>query len=173
MSTGDSVEIVTQPEQLSEEQAFEQVQNRTVDRLKSAITAVEPIRAVRRYKPFYSYDVTLTKRMFRGDDIVTEGCIVVDAMANIARPFTSERIDETHMTVSPNQILSPQISEEEALQTANSRRMQVEHRERGSVEMNEDPQTVYKPVWIVELSNDELRVVDAVDGTVFSDLLLG
>lgn len=173
MPAGSSVEITTQPVQLSEDRALERVRSRAIDRLKSAVTEVEPVRAVHRYKPFYSYDVTLTKRVFRGEDVVTTGRIVVDAMANVARPFTSDEIDETETIASATQIISPQVSKEEALQTANSRRMQVEHRERGDVELDEDPHLVYKPVWIVELSNDELRVVDAVEGTVFSDLLLG
>lgn len=173
MSLENPVEIIAQPAQLSEEHALEQVHDRVIARLKSTVNEVGAVRAVLRYKPFYSYDVTLAKRVFRGNNVTTEGCIVVDAMADVARPFTTEEIEEAEITVSDEQVLDPHISKEEALQTANSRRMQVEHRERGNVDIDEEPQLVYKPAWIVELSNGDLRVVDAVEGTVFSDFLLG
>jgi hypothetical protein len=39
--------------------------------------------------------------------------------------------------------------------------------------MDETPTMVYKPVWLFELATGDMRVVDATDGTVFSDLLLG
>lgn len=173
MSSADTIEIVTQPKQLSENDALKQVQERNLAKLKSAITKVEPVRAVLRYKPFYAYDVTLTKRVFRGENKVTEGRIVADALGDVARPFTAEEVEDSQTTVSNDQLIEPQISKEDAELTANSRRMQVEHRERGNVDMEDEPQLVHKPVWLVELSNGEVRVVDGTDGTVFSDMLLG
>lgn len=173
MSVEDTAEIVTQPVQLSEENALEQVQSRFLAQIKSSMTDIEPVRAVLRYKPFYAYEVTLTKRVFRGDDVVREGYIVVDAMADVARPFTTEEIEETEADVPVEQLLEPQISKKDALSTANSRRMQVEHREGGNMDIIEEPTPVYKPVWLVELTNDEVRVVDGIDGTVFSDMLIG
>jgi hypothetical protein len=173
MSTGDTVEIVTQPVQLAEDDALEQVRSHVPDRIRSTVKDVEPVRAVLRYKPFYAYDVRLIKRVFRGDDDVTEGSIVVDAMADVARPFTEEDIEETETSVPADQVFDPEISEDDAELTANSRRMQVAHRERGDMEMDEEPSLVYKPVWLVELANGEVRVVDGVDGAVFSDMLLG
>lgn len=173
MSTGDTVNIITQPVQLSEDDALGQVRDHFPDRVKSAVMEVEPVRAVLRYKPFYSYKVKLTKRVFRGEDDVTEGAIVVDAMSDVARPFTSEEIEETKATVPAESVLDPQVSMAEADVTANSRRMQVEHRERGNMDLADEPTIAYKPIWLVELTNDQVRVVDAVEGSVFSDMLLG
>ncbi|MUW13677.1 hypothetical protein GJ633_02640 [Halorubrum sp. CBA1125] len=173
MSTVHTVEIVSQPVNLSESDAMKQVEGRFLDRIKSTVTDVEPVRATRRYKPFYSYDVTLTKRIFRGEDDVREGNLIVDALTDIARPFTADEIEEVSTEVPEDQVLEPEVPEEQARTTANGRRMQVEHREGGNLEILGEPQLVYKPVWIVELSNDEVRVVDAVDGTVFTDMLLG
>lgn len=173
MATGGSVEIVTQPVNLSESDAVERVGDRILARVKSAVRGVKPVDATLRYKPFYAFDVTLTKRVFRGDDVVSEGRIVVDALTDIARPFTKAEIDEVTKTVPEERVLSPKVPEDDATVTANSRRMQVEHREKKSVEMDEAPRLVYKPVWLVEMTNDAVRVVDGVDGSVYSDELVG
>ena len=173
MATGDTREIETQPLQLAEEDAMEQVGGQLLAKVKSAVTDVEPVHAELRYKPYYAFDITLTKKVFRGDNVVTEGSIIVDAMTDVARPFTQETIDEETETVSADTIIDPRVPEDEADTTANSRRMQVEHREKGEVEMADEPRLVYKPVWLVELSNGKVRVVDAVNGKVFSNMVLG
>lgn len=173
MDENRTVEINTQPATLSESDAKDKVGNQSLTRVKSLISDVTPVQAELRYKPFYAFDVTLTKRVFRGDNVVTEGRIIVDALADIARPFTKEAINETTEQVSKDRVISPQVTVDEATVTANSRRMQVEHRERKKVEMDESPKLTYKPVWIVELSNDDVRVVDAVKGTVHGDSLTG
>mgnify|MGYP006914282453 CR=1 FL=1 len=172
MSSEQTVEITTQPCQLSREDALDQVRNRALAKIKTAVKEIEPTRVVRRYKPFYSYDVMLTKPVFRGEDDVTEGTIVVDAMTDIARPFTSEAVNEKIKQVSTGEIIDPELSPDEALVTANSRRMQVEHRERGSIDIDDDPTLVYKPVWIVEMSNGDVRVVDGVEGDVLSNMIV-
>lgn len=173
MSAQGTIEITAQPANLSESDAIDRVQDRLLAKIKSTITTIDPVRAELRYKPFYAYDVTLTKKVFRGEDDVREGTIIVDGMSDIARPFTSEEIEEEPTNVPEEQVIQPQVSESEATITANSRRMQVEHREGGDLQMVEDPRLAYKPVWLVELSNGQVRVVDAVDGSVFDDMLLG
>ena len=172
MVTERTVEIQTQPIRFSEDDACERIGGQPLAKAKSIVSNIESIDVELRYKPFYAFDVTLTKRIFRGEDAVSEGRIVVDAMTNIARPFTKEEIEEITETVCEGCVISPQVSEEDAVMTANSRRMQVEHREQKQVDMNETLQLVYKPVWLVELANGEVWVVDGVDGKVYSDALL-
>lgn len=152
---------------------MEQVRGQVLAKVKSAVADVEPVVAELRYKPYYAFDLTLTKRVFRGEDIVTEGSIIVDALTDVARPFTKETVEEVAETVPAEKIIDPDVPEDAAEVTANSRRMQVQHREKGEIDMAEEPRMVYKPVWLVELSNGKVRVVDGVDGTVFSDMLLG
>lgn len=172
MATERSVEIQTQPVRLSEDDACERVGGRPLAKVRSMVSNVESVNAELRYKPFYAFDVTLTKRIFRGEDVVSEGRIVVDAMTDIARPFTKEEIEKATETIYEGRVISPQVSEEDAVTTANSRRMQVEHRERKELDMDETPQLAYKPVWLVELTSGEVWVVDGVDGKVYSDALL-
>jgi hypothetical protein len=167
------VEIVAQPVELSEDEASERVAHQPVERLRSLVSSREIVASQLRYKPFYAFPVVLRKRVFMGDDEVTEGRIIVDGLTDISRPFTEETIEEEETEVSPEEVIEPTVDVEDALVTAKSRRMQVEHRERGEIEMDETPTMVYKPVWLFELATGDMRVVDATDGTVFSDLLLG
>jgi len=173
MPPGDSREIETQPLHLAEEDAMEQVGGQLLAKVKSAVADVEPVYAELRYKPYYAFDITLTKKVFRGENVVTQGSIVVDAMTDVARPFTKETVEEETVSVSAGEVIDPQVTEDAAETTANSRRMQVQHREKGEVEMADEPRLVYKPVWLVELSNGKVRVVDGVNGKVFSNMVLG
>lgn len=168
-----TVTITAQPVNLSESQARERVAREPAERLRSLLSSREIVDGKLKYKPFYAFPVELHKRVLMGEDIVTEGRIIVDGMTDISRPFTKESTEEEELEVDPDQLIESTIPVEEALVTAKSRRMQVEHRERGELEMEETPKRVYKPVWIFELANGDMRVVDATDGTVFSDLLLG
>jgi len=168
-----TVEIVAQPVALSEEEARERVTHSPVERLRSLVTSRKVVTGKLKYKPFYAFPVVLRKRVFRGDDIVKEGRIIVDGLSDISRPFTEESIEEEEVVVSDGQLIKPTVDVEDALVTAKSRRMQVEHRERGEMEIEETPSVVYKPVWLFELGTGDIRVVDATDGSVFSDLLIG
>lgn len=168
-----TVEVVAQPVALSESDAREQIASNPVERVRSLFSNREAVEGRLKYKPFYAFPVVLRKRVFMGDDIVSEGRIIVDGLTDISRPFTEESIDEEEIAVSSEQLIEPHVDIDEALVTAKSRRMQVEHRERGQMEMEETPTRVYKPVWLFKLANGDVRVVDATDGTVFSDLLLG
>lgn len=168
-----ATEIVTQPRALSEQAAQEHVAERATARLKRLVLDRDPVRAELRYKPYFAFDVVLTKRVLRGENKITEGSIIVDALSGVSRPFTTDAIETQRETVEPSSVLAPSVNEEEALVEAKSRRMQVEHRERSQIEMEESPRTVYKPIWLVELSDESVRAVDAVEGRVYSDMLLG
>jgi len=168
-----SVEVDAKPVALSEAGAREQVARSPIERVRSMVSTREVVRGELNYKPFYAFPVVLRKRVFIGEDVVREGRIIVDGLTDISRPFTEESIEEEQREVSPEQLIEPKVDAEEALVTAKSRRMQVEHRERGEMDLEEEPSLVYTPVWLFELANGDVRVVDATDGTVFSDLLLG
>jgi hypothetical protein len=168
-----TVEIIAQPVELSEDEASERLMHQPVERLRSLVSSREIVANEFRYKPFYAFSVVLRKRVFMSDDEVTEGRIIVDGLTDISRPFTKETIEEEKTEVSPAMVINPTVDVEGALVTAKSRRMQIEHRERGEIEMDETPVMIYKPVWLFELATGDIRVVDATDGTVFSDLLLG
>lgn len=168
-----TVTIVSQPVELSETEARKQLTRRPIERLRSIVSTRDVVKGKLKYKPFYAFPVELRKRVLMGEDIVTKGRIIVDGMTDISRPFTRESIEEEEIEVMPDRLIEPEVTIEEALVTAKGRRMQVEHRERGEMEMEETPSQVYKPVWLFELANGDVRVVDATDGTVFSDLLLG
>ena len=168
-----TVDVVAQPIALSEDEARERMAHTPIERLKSLLSSREVVDGELRYKPFYAFSVELRKRVFRGEDIVSEGRIIVDGMTDISRPFTEESIEDETVEVASDQLIEPTVDVEEALVTAKGRRMQVEHRERGEMEMNETPETVYKPVWVFKLANGDIRVVDAINGTVYNDLLLG
>lgn len=168
-----TVDIVAQPVAFPEAKAREQVTQSLVERARSLLSTRNVVEGKLKYKPFYAFPVELRKRVFMGDDIVNEGRIIVDGLTDVSRPFTEESIEDEEVKVTPEQLIEPEVDADEALVTANSRRMQVEHRERGEMEMEETPSLVYKPVWLFELTTGDVRVVDATDGTVFSDLLLG
>ena len=167
------VDIVAQSATVDEAEAQERVTGRPLAKLKGIVSDQEVIQVKLRYKPFYGYDAVLTKRVFAGEDIVYEGLIVVDALSGISRPFLEEQIELTEQTVEETTLLSPNLNESEAHLKARSRRMQVEHREGGEVEMEDEPRMIYKPVWLVELANRDVQVVDATNGRVISDLVLG
>lgn len=171
--TDEETEIVTQPVSVPEQEARKQVTEGITARVKNLVYDKDVLRTERRYKPYFAFDVVMTKRVFRGEDKVTEGSIIVDALSGISRPFTTDAIETEHRTVSAASVLPVEVDESEAVVEANSRRMQVEHRERGRVEMDEDAHMVHKPVWLVELADESVKVVDAVDGRVYGDMLLG
>lgn len=167
------VEILTQPIAVSEEEARDQVAGRLLARLKRLVSDQEIVQTVIRYKPYYAFDAVLTKRVFAGEDIVHEGLIVVDALTGISRPLLNEQIELVERSVARSTLVSPDCGELEAHREAKSRRMQVEHRERGTIELADEPRLLYKPVWLVELATGDVQVVDATDGMVMGDLVLG
>lgn len=170
---GREVDIVAQSATVDEAEARERVTERPLAKLKGIVSDQKITQVELRYKPFYGYDAVLTKRVFAGENIVYEGLIVVDALSGISRPLLEEHIELTELTVEESILLSPELDESEAHIKAKSRRMQVEHRERGKVEMENEPRMVYKPVWLIELVTKDVQVVDATNGRVVGDLVLG
>lgn len=168
-----AIEITAQRGVVSEEKARKRVIERPVARLKRLVVDREIVRVLRRYKPFYAFDAVLTKRMFAGEDLVYEGLIVVDALSGLSRPFLKEQVDLIEERAAESALIPPDLDESDAHREARSRRMQVEHREGGEVEMVETSRMVYKPVWLVELTNGDVRVVDATNGRVVGDEVLG
>lgn len=167
------VEILAQEVAVTGEKARSLIEGRPLARLRGLVTDREVARTELRYKPYYAFDAVLTRRVFAGEDIVHEGSIVVDALSGISRPLLDEHVDLTETRAPRSSLLSADLDESEALREAKSRRMQVEHRERGEVEMEEAPRTVYKPVWLVELTDGDVQVVDATNGQVVGDLVFG
>lgn len=168
----EETEIVTQPRSVPEQAARKQVTDSLTARVKSLVYDKNVTRIDLRYMPYFAFDIVLMKRVFRGEDKVTEGSIIVDALSGVSRPFTTDAIETERKTVSTASVLSVEVDESDAVVEANSRRMQVQHRERGRVEMDEDPRMVHKPVWLVELVDESVKAVDAVDGQVYGDMLL-
>lgn len=166
-------EIITQPRSVSEQVARKRVMERPTARIKRLVFDQDLVRSELRYKPYYAFNVTLTKRVFRGEDQVTEGSIIVDALSGIARPFTTDAIETNCTTVPTTSVLTPSIEKSDARIEAKSRRMQVEHREHSTVEMEKEPRIVHKPIWLVELTDESVRAVDAVDGRVYGNMLIG
>lgn len=173
VETDEEIDIVTQPVSVPEKAARKQVSDSITTRVKNLVYDKDVTQTELRYKPYFAFDVVMTKRVFRGEDNVTEGSIIVDALTGISRPFTTDAIETEHKTVPAESILPVEVDESDAVVEANSRRMQVEHRESGRVEMDEDPRKVHKPVWLIELADESVKAVDAVDGRVYGDMLLG
>lgn len=173
VDTVEDTEIVTQPQAVPEQAARKQVTDRLTARVKRLVYDKDVVRTDLRFKPYFAFEVVLTKRVFRGEDKVTEGSIIVDALSGITRPFTTDAIETERKTVPSVSVLPVEVDESDAVVEANSRRMQVQHRERGKVEMDEEPRMVHKPIWLVELADGSVKAVDAVDGRVYGDMLLG
>lgn len=173
VDTEQEVEILTRPVSVSKEQARRRVENRLVARVKNLYSDQTVARAVLRYKPYYEFPTALTKQYLFDEDDVRHGAIIVDTMTGITRPILEEDIEVDPERVPESRVLDPELDEAEARVEANGRRMQIEHKEKGDVEMEETPRLVHKPVWLVELANGEVQVVDATDGQVISDVVLG
>ncbi|WP_129116330.1 hypothetical protein [Halegenticoccus tardaugens] len=166
-----SFEIVTQPRTISNDEARKRVMSSFSQKLRS----LRPSRAVKqttlRYKPYFEFKATLRKRIFRGDDDIYHGAIVVDGLTGVARPILKEQVETTVERIPENNVLKPDIDEGTARNRANRNRIKVQQRESGRIELCDEPSLVYKPLWLVELGND-VEVVDATNGQVFAGRLL-
>ena len=168
----DPVSIESLPLNVGKTAARERVANRLLGRLKGLITDRTVVELTLRYKPYYYFDATLRKTYLTDDDLVYEGAIVVDPMTDISRAVLQEQVDIETREVDAATLLSADADPSEALATAKGRRMQVEQQERGEIEMADTPRTVYKPVWLVELSSGTVEVVDGSTGEVASEVLV-
>ena len=168
----DRQEIETLPLQVPEADARNRVEGRLFGRLKGLVTDRSVVDVTLRYKPYYYFDATLRKTYLTDDDLVYEGAIVVDPMTDISRAMLQEQVEIETREVESSALLPADTDPAAALSSAKGRRMQVEQQERGDVEMAETPRTVYKPVWLVELSSGNVEVVDGTTGEVASEVLL-
>lgn len=167
-----TTEIVCQPRSLSAADATNQVTGSLVRKVRNLWSDSDVIRSVLRYKPYYEFDATLRKKIFRADDEVHEGAIVVDGFTGVARPILHEQVETTVERVTTDEVLDPQIDEDSAYNRANRNRIRVQQRESGKIELAEDASLVYKPLWLVELESGDVRVVDATNGQVFGESLI-
>ena len=122
------------------------------------------------YKPFYSFEVSLRKERLGKETDIKRGAIFVDAVTGIARARPVGYADIQVASVSPSDIIPSDINEGEALESARRFSVQLERREKREVEIDDTADLVYKPVWISRLIEDNVCVVDAANGEVFTDV---
>ena len=167
----DAIEITTQPIAVPSEEAANRVTDRLSQKIRSLGASREAVRTQLRYKPYFQFDATLRKKIFRGEDDVYDGAIVVDGLTGVARPILREQVETSAERVDPAVVLDLEIEEQTARNRANRNRIKVQQRESGKIELGDEPTMVYKPLWLVDLG-DDVEVVDATNGQVFADRLL-
>lgn len=170
--TEPEVEIETQPATVPEGAAAEMASGGLVSRLKSVYSDVDVVRTERRFKPFYRFDAELRKKFLKGDDIVHEGMIVIDASTGVARPILKQYVETTEKCVPESELLDRDLDQEEALKKAQRQRLQSQNRDGGEIELDADADVVYKPVWLVEFADGNVKAVDATNGRVYDDMTL-
>lgn len=169
---GPQREIETQPMNITKEAAIERANGGLLSRLKRFSSDTEIVHVERRFKPFYRFEATLRKSFFRGDDIVHEGMIVVDSSTGVARPILKQQVETTIERIAEDDLLGCDIDENEALAKAQRQKLRTQNRDGGEIELNEDAQLVYKPVWLVEFANGDVQAIDATNGRVYDDMTL-
>jgi hypothetical protein len=165
-------EIVTQPITVPEEDAVERVSSGIVSRLKRLYSDEEVVRAERRFKPFYRFGAVLRKKFLKGDDIVHEGMIVVDASTGVARPILKQHVETTEKHVPESELIARDLSEDDALSEAQRQKLRTQSRDGGEIELDADADVVYKPVWLVEFADGGVKAVDATNGQVYDDMTI-
>ena len=167
----DAIEITTQPIAVSREEAATRVTDRLSQKIRSLGASKEVEQTQLRYKPYFQFDATLRKKIFRGEDDVYDGAIVVDGLTGVARPILREQVETSVERVDTAVVLDAEIEEQTARNRANRNRIKVQQRESGKIELGDEPTMVYKPLWLIDLG-DDVEVVDATNGQVFADRLL-
>lgn len=167
----DTIEITTQPIAVSREEATNRVTDRLSQKIRSLRGSTEVEQIQLRYKPYFQFDATLRKKIFRGEDDVYDGAIVVDGLTGVARPILREQVETSLERVDAAVVLDAEIDQQTARNRANRNRIKVQQRESGKIALGDEPTAVYKPLWLVDLG-DDVEVVDATNGQVFADRLL-
>lgn len=166
-------EIVTQVRALSSTDAERQTTDQFSQKVRNLVGRDHEVTQTElRYKPYYQFDATLRKKIFRGEDDVYRGAIIVDSLTGVARPLLKDQVETTTEEVPVAKVLEPEIDAKTAHSRANRNRIQVQQRESGKIDLGEDADLVYKPLWLVELNGGDVKVVDATNGQVFGDNLL-
>lgn len=166
-----AIEITTQPIAVSREEAANRVTDRLSQKIRSLGASKEVEQTQLRYKPYFQFDAALRKKIFRGEDDVYDGAIVVDGLTGVARPILREQVETSPERVDTAVVLDAEIEEQTARNRANRNRIKVQQRESGKIDLGDEPTMVYKPLWLVDLG-DDVEVVDATNGQVFADRLL-
>lgn len=167
----ETIELVTQPMEVSSDEAEDRVTGRLSRKLRSLGGTSEAHQTQLRYKPYFEFEATLRKKIFRGEDDVYDGAIVVDGLTGVARPILKEQVETSVERVAKADALDPEIDMQTARNRANRNRIKVQQRESGKIELGDEPSMVYKPLWLVDLGED-VEVVDATNGQVFGDRLI-
>lgn len=167
----DTIEITTQPIVVSREEAANRVTDRLSQKIRFLGASKEVVQTQLRYKPYFQFGATLRKKIFRGEDDVYDGAIVVDGLTGVARPILREQVETSPERVDTAVVLDAEIEEQTARNRANRNRIKVQQRESGKIDLGDEPTVVYKPLWLVDLG-DDVEVVDATNGQVFADRLL-
>ena len=172
MTTPSEVAIVTQPIKLSSTEAADRATSGLFTRMKRLATDVDVVRTERRFKPFYEFGAELRKAVPGRENVIYDGLIVVDAKTGIARPLLKDQVDTETRTVEEAELLPAELNVEQARRRAERQKMQTQARESGKIYLDEDGERVYKPLWLVELNNGDVTVVDATNGQTYNDMTL-
>lgn len=86
-------EIVTQPVEISSNDAVERVIGWLSQKLWSLGATRDVQRVQLRYKPYFEFEETFRKKIFWGDNNVYDGVIVVDGLTGVVRPVLKEQIE--------------------------------------------------------------------------------
>lgn len=172
--TDDNVTIMSQRVVLDAVDARQQVRHppRTGTRIKHWLVGVDVESVTLSYKPFYSFEAVLKGEGRFGSADDKEGHVVVDSVTGISRARPEGYAMHEEVTVSPDCRVARELDADEAREAAESFRVKLEQRESREATLGETPAEIYKPIWIVTLDTDDLCVVDAVNGEVFSDVSL-
>jgi mannose-6-phosphate isomerase class I len=173
MTIPSEVTIRTQPIELSSTEAANRATSRLSTRVKRLYSDVETVQIERRFKPFHEFEAELRKAVPGRENVVYHGLIVVDAKTGIARPLLEEHVNTETRTVNEAELLTAELGEEQARRRAERQKMQTQARESGKIYLNKDGELVYKPLWLVELADGEVTVVDATNGRTYNDMTLG
>lgn len=170
----EKVTIRTQPVSVDEGEARQRIRKppQTGTRVKHALAGVSVDSLFLSYKPFYTFETTLTKEGRFVRESSKEGRIIVDAVTGIARARPEEYGSVERVSVPQSSIVARDLDEKEALKAAQKFQVKLEHRENREAELSESPDIAYKPVWIADIGSKNKCVVDAINGEVFSDVSL-
>lgn len=160
--------ITRQTKEYSEEEAVKRAVTHPLARLKTALSSpsVEAVELL--YKPYYEYPAVLRKTQLLGDSFEDDAVVVVDGMTGITRGYPRSDITTEAASVPESKLLPTEIAAEQAEVQARSKRSHMELREKRQVEIEAyDPEIVYKPLWAIELEDEDLRLIDANTGEAY------
>lgn len=102
-------EIVTQPVEISSNDAAERVTGWLSQKLWSPGATRGAQRIQLRYKPYFKVEEILRKKIFRGDDDVYDSVIVIDGLTGVARLILKEQLETAVEHVDETDVPDPEI----------------------------------------------------------------